>query len=202
MEITWHNNTCFTIKDKGATLVINPDSKCGKLKGDFVLSSLGENEKLSEVEGATRIFDWPGEYEIKDVPIIGFQAWTKSKAKEEAGDAGESTIIFRFQVDGIKICHLGELGHTLTSEMLKEIGDVDVLMIKVGKSSNLEAKKASEIIEGIEPRIIIPMGDEDLESALKGVWSDKVEIMDKLVIKSKADLPEDKTRCIVLSKAD
>lgn len=180
--------------------MINPDAKCGKLKGDFVLSSLGENEKLSEVEGATRIFDWPGEYEIKDVPIIGFQAWTKSKAKEDEGIKGESTIIFRFQVDGIKICHLGELGHTLTSEVLKEIGDVDVLMIKVGKSSNLEAKKASEIIEGIEPRIIIPMGDEDLESALKGVWSDKVEIMDKLVIKSKADLPEDKTRCIILSK--
>ena len=201
MEITWHNNSCFTIKNKDTTLVINPDSKAGKLKGDFVLSSLGAKEALSVVDGATKIFDWPGEYEIKDVPIVGFPAWTKSKAKEEEGDKGEKTIVFRFQVDGIKICHLGVLGHTLTSDMLKEIGDVDVLMVKVGKSSNLEAKKASEIIEGIEPRIIIPMGGEDMEVALKGIWADKVENMDKFVIKSKADLPEDKTRCIVLSKS-
>lgn len=200
MEITWHNNSCFTIKNKDTTFVINPDSKAGRLKGDFVLSSLAPKEAMSVVEGSTRTFDWPGEYEIKDVPIVGFSAWTQSKSKEEEGHKGEKTIIFRFQVDGIKICHLGELGHTLTSDMLKEIGDVDVLMIRVGKNSNLEAKKASEIIEGIEPRIIIPMGDEDLEGALKGVWADKVETMDKFVIKSKAELPEDKTRCIVLNK--
>lgn len=180
-------------------MVINPDRKAGKLKGDFVLSSLPKNEELGEVEGSTKVFDWPGEYEIKDVPIVGFQAWTQSRSKEEEGNKGDKTIIFRFQVDGIKICHLGELGHTLTSDMLKEIGDVDVLMLKVGKNSNLEAKKASEIIEGIEPRIIIPMGDEDPSTALKGVWSDKVENMEKLIIKSRADLPEDKTRCVILS---
>lgn len=200
MEITWHNSTCFTIKDKDATMVINPDRKAGKLKGDFVLSSLDKKEELGEVEGATKVFDWPGEYEIKDVPIVGFQAWTQSRSKEGEENTSPKTIIFRFQVDGIKICHLGELGHTLTSDMLKEIGDVDVLMLKVGKNSNLEAKKASEIIEGIEPRIIIPMGDEDPATALKGVWSDKVETMEKLVIKSRTDLPEDKTRCVVLSK--
>ncbi len=199
MEIIWNKNTCFTIKDKGTTMVINPDRKAGKLKGDFVLSSLDKNEELGEVEGAAKVFDWPGEYEIKDVPIVGFQAWTQSRSKEEEGSKGEKTIIFRFQVDGIKICHLGELGHTLTSDMLKEIGDVDVLMLKVGKNSNLEAKKASEIIEGIEPRIIIPMGDEDPAAALKGIWSDKVENMEKLVIKSRTDLPEDKTRCVILS---
>ena len=199
MEITWHNNSCFTIKNKDTALVINPDSKAGKLKGDFVLSSLGGGQTIA-VEGATRVFEWPGEYEMKDVPVVGFQAWTQPKSAEDEHNKSEKTILFRFQVDGIKICHLGELGHTLTSDMLKEIGDVDVLMIKVGKSSNLEAKKASEIIEGIEPRIIIPMGDEDLEGALKGVWADKVEVMDKFVIKARAELPEDKTRCIVLNK--
>lgn len=186
-------------------MVINPDRKAGKLKGDFVLSSLAAKEELGEVEGATKVFDWPGEYEIKDIPIVGFRAWNKSRSKEgeeNKSDSGASpadkTIIFRFQVDGIKICHLGELGHTLTSDMLKEIGDVDVLMLKVGKNSNLEAKKAGEIIEGIEPRIIIPMGDENPTAALKGIWSDKVETMEKLVIKSRTDLPEDKTRCVVL----
>jgi len=201
MEITWHNNSCFTIKDKGTTFVINPEGKSGKLKADFVLSSLGEKETPAHVEGATKVFNWPGEYEIKDVPIVGFQAWTKSKSAENEKEKIEKTILFRFQVDGVKVCHLGELGHTLTSDMLKEIGDVDVLMVKIGKGSNLEAKKASEIIEGIEPRIIIPMGEDDLKGALKGIWSDTVEVMDKLVIKSRADLPEEKTRCVILNKA-
>ena len=122
-----------------------------------------------------KLFDRPGEYESRSIPINGFSALTKSKAKESK-DKVDETIIFCFQVSGIKFCHLGELGHTLTSDMVNEIGDVDILMIKVGEGTNLDTKKAMEIIEAIQPRVIIPMGTENPAEALKEVGSDKILI--------------------------
>lgn len=203
MEITWHDDTCFAIKGKTKSLVINPHRKADKLKGEIVLNSL-KTEETSEVEAAEKVFDWPGEYEMKNVPISAFQAWTKSKPKEEEG-AGKAakidgTLIFCFEFGGVKFCHLGELGHTLTSDMVTEIGDVDILMIKVGEGSNLDAKKAMEIIEAIEPRALIPMGSTSA-AALKDLAADKVEAVDKFVIKSASELPDEQMRCIVLSKA-
>ena len=97
MEITWHKDTCFRIKGKKTSIVVNPTETSGKLKGDLVLSSVGEN--LSEVDGMHKLFDWPGEYESKSVPVNGFQAWTKSKAKDSTSIFGkrswQTKIIWR-----------------------------------------------------------------------------------------------------------
>lgn len=198
MEITWHKDSCFRIKGKKTAIVINPTKESGKLKGDLVLSSVGEN--LSEVDGMHKLFDWPGEYESKSIPINGFAAWTKSKSKESKEKVDE-TIIFCFQVSGVKFCHLGELGHTLTSDMINEIGDVDVLMIKVGKGTNLDTKKAMEIIEAIQARVIIPMGTDNPAEALKEVGSDKLEKLEKLEFKSASELPTDQMRYVILDHA-
>ncbi len=198
MEITWHKDTCFSLKGKKTTVLVNPLREAGKLKGNIVLSSIGEN--LSEVDGMEKLFDWPGEYESKNIPVNGFAAWTKSKSKESK-DKVDETIIFCFQMAGIKFCHLGELGHTLTSDMVNEIGDVDVLMIKVGKGTNLDTKKAMEIIEAIQPRVIIPMGTDNPEEALKEVGSDKLEKLEKLELKSASELPTDQMRYVVLNQS-
>ena len=159
---------------------------------------MGEN--LSEVDGMHKLFDWPGEYESRSIPVNGFAAWTKSKAKESKEKVDE-TIIFCFQVSGVKFCHLGELGHTLTSDMVNEIGDVDVLMIKVGEGTNLDTKKAMEIIEVIQPRVIIPMGTANPAEALKEVGSDKLEKLEKLELKSASELPTDQMRYVVLNQS-
>lgn len=199
MEITWHDNTCFYLKDKKKALVINPQKAVEHLKAQVVLSSL--NEEPAKVDGVEVTFDWPGEYETKDIPILAFQAWTKSKSKEqEEGGEGDKTIIFCFDMNGIKFCHLGELGHVLTSDMVKQIGDVDVLMIKVGENSNLTSKKASEVIESIEPRIVVPMG-ENSPDALRDLGADKIETQDKFTINNKSDLPDDQMRFVVLNKS-
>jgi len=198
MEITWHKDSCFRIKGKKTAIVINPTKESGKLQGDLVLSSVGEN--LSEVDGMHKLFDWPGEYESKSIPVNAFVAWTKSKSIESKEKVDE-TIIFCFQMSGIKFCHLGELGHTLTSDMINEIGDVDVLMIKVGEGTNLDTKKAMEIIEAIQPRVIIPMGTDNPAEALKEVGSDKLEKLEKLELKSTSELPTDQMRYVVLDHA-
>lgn len=177
MEITWNDSTSLSIKGKTALLLIDPDRQAGKLKGDVVLSS---SEELKEEEGQ-KVFNWPGEYEVKDIPIVAMES-----------DGG---LIFCFEVEGVKMCHIGSLEKPLSSDMVKEIGDVDILMIDAS-----EGKKAMEAIEAIEPRMMIPIGYKDAES-LKSVGASGQEVLDKFVIKSTSELPEDQMKCVVLSKS-
>ena len=176
MEITWNDETSLSIKGKTALLLIDPDRQAGKLKGDVVLSS---SEQLTAEEGQ-KVFNWPGEYEVKDIPIVAMER--------------ENGLIFCFEVEGIKMCHIGSLETPLSSDMVKEIGDVDVLMINVE-----DGKKAMEAIEAIEPRVMIPIGYKSAES-LKSVGATGLEVLDKFVIKSTTELPEDQMKCVVLSK--
>lgn len=199
MEITWHDDTCFTIKSKNKSLIINPHREAKGLKGEIVLTSL--KGEIPTIEGVEKVFDWPGEYEVKNISIHAFRGWTKSKSKEEESGKGDPVLIFCFDFEGVKICHLGELGHVLTSEMVKQIGNVDILMIKVGEGSNLDTKKVTEIIEAIEPRAVIPMGKHGSVEALKDLGVDKIEAVDKFVINAISELPEDKMQYIVLNKS-
>lgn len=194
MDITWHGNSCFQLKNKEVTLLINPDKETGKLKADGVLSSLPET---MEIDGVERVFDWPGEYEYKNVPINAFQAWTAAKDDK----AAEETIIFSFKMDGIKICHLGALGHELTDEMINKIGDVDILMMNGSPDSNLGTKKASEVIEAIEPRAIAFYGTEDPTAILKELGAGEVESQDKVSLSGASALPDDKRAYFVFNKA-
>lgn len=195
MDITWHGNSCFTLKDKSVTLVINPDKEAGALKGDGVLTSLAE--ETAEVKDCGKVFDWPGEYEYKDVPINAFQAWTAEKDNKDA----EKTIIFAFKIIGIKVCHLGKLGHNLTDEMINKIGDVDILMMNGSPESNLGVKKALEVVEAIEPRAIALYGTEDPSAFLKELGAGDVETQDKVTLKSAADLPDDKRAYFVFARS-
>ncbi|GAI78402.1 unnamed protein product [marine sediment metagenome] len=69
---------------------------------------------------------------------------------------GHNTI-FVIKADGLNLCHLGDLGHTLNSDKLAEIGDVDILFIPVGGFYTINSSQANQIIKDINPKIAIPM---------------------------------------------
>ena len=69
---------------------------------------------------------------------------------------GENTIIC-FATDGVRLCHLGDLGQTLTLKQLTEIGPVDVLCIPVGGVYTIDAAGATKLCERIKPKVIFPM---------------------------------------------
>jgi L-ascorbate metabolism protein UlaG (beta-lactamase superfamily) len=60
-------------------------------------------------------------------------------------------------VNGVRLCHLGDLGHLLSGPETAEIGQVDVLMVPVGGFYTIDAVAASKICEQIKPKVIIPM---------------------------------------------
>jgi len=80
-------------------------------------------------------------------------------------------VIFSVEVDGVHICHLGDLGHLLTEEQLTELGPVDVLLVPIGGNFTLSPAEAAEVVSQVDPKIVIPMhfavdgGSSDLQGA-------------------------------------
>ena len=66
-------------------------------------------------------------------------------------------IIFCFEVDGVRVCHLGDLGHLLDDKQKAEIDRVDILLVPVGGYYTINAKTATEVCDQLKPGVIIPM---------------------------------------------
>ena len=60
-------------------------------------------------------------------------------------------------MDGIRVCHLGDLGHLLSDEQIAELGRVDILLIPVGGYFTIDARVATQVCNQLKPRVIIPM---------------------------------------------
>lgn len=199
MELIWHGQNCFTLKGNGATVVVDPyDPKIGltmpKIKADVVTMSHSEGD-LGAVEGigeaSLTVFDWPGEYESKGILITLI-----------ATDEKEENLAAHFDVEGVKVCHLGNLSGKLSDAALEAIGDVDILLIPVGGGDVLDSKGAHEVIEQLEPRVVIPMHykieglkDEKIagvEAFLKAAGTHN-EPRESFKIKTRAELPEETT---------
>jgi L-ascorbate metabolism protein UlaG (beta-lactamase superfamily) len=74
----------------------------------------------------------------------------------KGSERGKNTI-FSFSVDGVRICHLGDLGHVLSQKELAEVGSVDILLIPVGGLFTIDANEATQVAEQIKPKVLIPM---------------------------------------------
>jgi L-ascorbate metabolism protein UlaG (beta-lactamase superfamily) len=86
------------------------------------------------------------------------------------GSQRGKNAIFVFDVDGLRLAHLGDLGHTLSPEQIKEIGPVDVILIPVGGFYTVDGKAATEVVSQLNPKIVIPMHYKtaDLSPSLAG----------------------------------
>lgn len=215
MQIIWHGQSCFEItiknKENGETTVVidpfaeEPGLKLPKLTADILLVSHNhfDHNNVKAVSGEYFLIDSAGEYEIKDVFVQGIKAWHDNQGGKERGEV----MIYKIEAEGIKACHLSDLGQKeLTSEQLEQIGDIDVLFLPVGGKYTIDAKDAGEIVSQIEPRIVIPMhyklpnqktDIDGVDRFLKVMGEEAVQPEKKLKITAK-NLPAEETKIIVL----
>ena len=165
MRLSWYGKNCIKIQTKAkrggeeTTILLDPfDKKVGlrppQGKTDIVtLSNIGLLGSAKKFQGKSFIIDSAGEYSLRGVNIEGIESFQDNKNGELKG----RNTIFTVESEGIKVCHLGNIGHTLTEEEVEAIGDVDVLLIPVGNPDNLTLKQLKEIVGQLEPGIIIPM---------------------------------------------
>jgi L-ascorbate metabolism protein UlaG (beta-lactamase superfamily) len=66
--------------------------------------------------------------------------------------------VFVFEVGGLRIAHLGDLGHALNDEQLAAIGSVDVLLVPVGGTFTIDGRMATRVVDQLRPRLmVVPM---------------------------------------------
>jgi L-ascorbate metabolism protein UlaG (beta-lactamase superfamily) len=205
MDIIWHGQSCFSIRTKNCTAVVDPYSPeigltLPKLKADMVLISrdLPSHNNAKAVDGEKKVIEWPGEYEIKGVAI---------NAQKVPAEEGKKEIrFFTVNADGILICFLGDIGKGLDEQLIESIGNVDVLLLPVGGHDVLDAKAAHAVVEELEPRVVIPMhyAVDGLKENYDGVdaflklTGASVEPRDKFTVTQRSELPAEKTDYVVL----
>lgn len=171
MEITFFGHACFRLKGKSGVLVVDPFAEnMGKLPKDVsadivaVTHQHPDHNYIKPFAGAF-VVDGPGEYEVKGISVVGVASFHDDKGGAERGN----NTIYVFEIDSLRLAHLGDLGHKLTQEQLAEMGPVDVVMVPVGGKYTIDPKTASEVVKQIDPWIVIPMHYKQINPDLAGV---------------------------------
>jgi len=211
MEIAYLGHASFKIKGKQKTVVIDPYSdKVGKfprdVEGDILLVSHDhfDHNAVEKVKGSPFLINGPGEYEVGGVSVVGVPCYHD----EESGAKRGTNTMFVVEIDGLRIAHLGDLGHKLSDESLDDIGPIDVVMVPVGGVYTVDAKVAKEVVGQLDPWVVIPMHYKQagcdvgeiagVEEFLKEMSKSEVVPIPKLVLT--ADRLPEELQVVVLEK--
>ena len=205
MEITLLGHNCFRLRGKDVTLVTDPfvpPEGSLRISADIVTQS-HNGERVSgatAVEGTPRAVTGPGEYEIKGVLINGVATFHDA----EGGKTRGRNTVYLIELDDLRVCHLGDLGHVLSSDQVAEIGTVDVLFVPAGGPTVISTAQVTEVISQLEPSMVVPMGwsvpsgagTETLEKFCHEMGLKEYEAVAKVNV-SKSSLPAE-TQVVVL----
>lgn len=218
MTIQWYGHSCFKILTKpegrgsGDDVVIFTDPFDRSIglrppqgKADIITVSHQhyDHNNVSALKGDPAVMELPGEYSIKGVSITGINSFHD---KVQGAERGLNTI-FAIESEGIRFCHLGDLGTNLDKKQLEEVNGVDILAIPVGGPCSLTAKEAQAVVEQIDPKIVLPMHYKIPGLKMKDIVDEKDfcreigtcprERVAKLILKKK-DLDESERKIVLM----
>jgi L-ascorbate metabolism protein UlaG (beta-lactamase superfamily) len=163
MKVKWLGHSCFLItSETGLKIITDPyDTVKGvgyapvKEAADIVTISHEhfDHNAVSSVTGKPEVVKGSGVKSVKGIQCKGIASYHDESGGKQRG----ANTIFCFSIDGIKVCHLGDLGHALSGGQLKEIGKVDLLLIPVGGFYTIDSKVATQVCNELKPKVAIPM---------------------------------------------
>jgi L-ascorbate metabolism protein UlaG (beta-lactamase superfamily) len=159
LDVTWLGHGCFRLRGRSAAVVTDPfppaiGLKLPKLDADLVtISHEHENHSYTQVMRDAYEIRGPGEYEVAGVSVIGVPTFHDA---QKGAKHGRNTV-YLIEIDDVRICHLGDLGHALDDAEAEAISSPDVLLVPVGGHTSINAAQAAEIVRQLEPRYVVPM---------------------------------------------
>ena len=159
MDVTWLGHGCFRLRGRSAAVVTDPfppaiGLKLPKLDADLVtISHEHENHSYTQVMRDAYEIRGPGEYEVAGVSVIGVPTFHDA---QKGAKHGRNTV-YLIEIDDVRVCHLGDLGHALDDAEAEAISAPDVLLVPVGGHTSINAAQAAEIVRQLEPRYVVPM---------------------------------------------
>lgn len=153
MRIIWYGHACFWLESKDGSVVFDPYTPGSvpglilpELTADLVLCS-HDHKDHSYLQGVKNRY---GDANLTVRRIPTFHDECKGEKR------GQNSIIF-VEAEGIRMVHLGDLGHLLSKEQIEKIGPVDLIMIPIGGYFTIDAEQARKIIEELKPSLVLPM---------------------------------------------
>ena len=169
--LEWYGQSAFTLRSPAGTVALMdpvPD-KMGfdmpRLEADVVTISHEhfDHTAVEKASGDPKVVRgltadkarWnPIDTRVGDLRVRSVGTWHDAKRGASRG----LNSVFVFETGGLRIAHLGDLGHPLTKAQLADIGSVDVVLIPVGGTFTIDAAGAKAVIRQLKPRsVVIPM---------------------------------------------
>jgi L-ascorbate metabolism protein UlaG (beta-lactamase superfamily) len=178
MEITWFGGSCVRLKGREGVVVADPFravvgptgrgltgdivsfgypdepepasvARAGKGKADVVSRFLGVPVPASLA--SAYVLDSPGEFEVHDIMVTGVRTYRDA----EHGRVRGASTSFIYELDGIYAAHLGNVGHLLDQETIREFGHVDIVCLGIGPQ--LGATQAAELVTQLDATLVVPL---------------------------------------------
>ncbi|MCL6472185.1 MAG: MBL fold metallo-hydrolase [Firmicutes bacterium] len=160
-QITWFGHSMFLIEDnRGIRIITDPYQEYTgytppKISADIVTISHHhrDHNNISTINGSPEVIDSIGKFNIKGILIEGIPSFHDEVRGKKRGE----NIIFKYNVGGITLAHMGDFGQPITDEQVGALLGVDVLMIPVGGVYTIDGKEAARVVKIIKPKIAIPI---------------------------------------------
>lgn len=161
MEISWLGHSCFRIRGSHGVIITDPfPPETGYILGKptaRVVTVSHQHPNHNYTQGIagdqTKIVTRPGEYEISDILILGIKTYHDNEQGKQRGN----NIVYLIETDEVSVCHLGDLGHILTSQQVEKLENIDVLLLPVGGVNTINAVMAAEVVRQLTPKVVVPM---------------------------------------------
>ena len=211
MKIQYLGHSSFKLTGGGVSVVTDPYApevgfKMPPVTADAVTVSHHhfDHDYVKAVGGNPRIIECAGSYSLNGVQIDGVGSFHDDVCGKKRG----ANTIFKFRMDGMTVCHLGDLGEPCSPALIEKIQPVDVLLIPVGGNYTIDATAAKGYVDCLKPKVVIPMhyrvdggnidigNIEEFTTLFAGVEDNGIS-----EVRLSAEDFTDKTRIIVLRRA-
>lgn len=163
MKVKWLGHASFLISsDAGIKIITDPYPQGSGLSYTPVKETVDivtvshdhfDHNCVSSLPGKPEVITGSGAKNVKGIQFRGIATHHDESQGKERGN----NTIFCFSVDGVKLCHLGDLGHRLNKAQIDDIGDVDILFIPIGGFYTIDSKMAGMVIDDLKPAVAMPM---------------------------------------------
>lgn len=166
MKIRFLGHACFLVVTSNGTRIVFDPYEPGGFNGAIGYGAIDEPADIVVVShdhadhnfaagvlGEPQVIKGPG---VHSTALILFRGIAAKHDTSGGGERGDNTV-FCAEIDGVRLCHLGDLGHELTPAQVEEIGPVDILLCPVGGTFTVDAQAATRVVDALKPKITIPM---------------------------------------------
>ena len=166
MDITWYGHASFLLTTAQGIKIITDPYEPGAYDGGIAYGPITDEADIVSVShdhadhnyvkglaGNPTVITGEGKHEVKGIVFEGVSTYHDDSQGTERG----GNTIFTIIADGMRVCHLGDLGHLLNDKELQQIGQVDCLLIPVGGFFTIGPQEARQVVDQLQPQVTIPM---------------------------------------------